>query len=319
MIDGREWPRISIVTPSFNQGGFIEETIRSILLQGYPNLEYFIIDGESRDDSVDIIRKYTPWLTYWSSEKDRGQSNKINKGLKMNSGEIVAWLNSDDLYLPGALAHVARAWQLGQTHWLVGKIRMGEAPYATETKTLRLSNSKTFLEVAGFWMVRERNLRTFSQPEVFFSSSAWRAVGGLSEEIEISMDSHLWAKLSAYGYTPSYISEELAFFRVHPGQKTDPSDPAYHLTVNGVRAWSIYDGLRIARSRGLWSEDFQEAENLLEARAGGYCRVLDAHFSGRGRLSVLCSFVLAALTRPRTTLNQRSRDVIRQICQIRVI
>ena len=88
MPDGSDWPRISVVTPSYNQGEFIEETIRSVLLQGYPNLEYIIIDGGSTDNSVEIIKKYEPWLTYWVSEKDRGQSHAINKGFKHAAGEI---------------------------------------------------------------------------------------------------------------------------------------------------------------------------------------------------------------------------------------
>ena len=90
--DGSAWPRISIVTPSYNQGQFIEETIRSILLQGYPDLEYIIIDGGSTDQSVEIIRKYEPWLTYWVSEKDRGQSHAINKGFERASGEIRGYI-----------------------------------------------------------------------------------------------------------------------------------------------------------------------------------------------------------------------------------
>lgn len=102
MPDGRPWPRISIVTPSYNQGQFIEETIRSVLLQGYPNLEYFIFDGGSTDESVEIIRKYAPWLSYWVSEPDRGQSDAINKGLERSTGEVWAWLNSDDTYLSRA-------------------------------------------------------------------------------------------------------------------------------------------------------------------------------------------------------------------------
>src|SRR5215212_7304742 len=93
--DGEAWPSISIVTPSYNQGGFIEETIRSILLQGYPNLEYFIIDGGSTDASVDIIRKYEPWLSGWISEKDEGQTDAITKGLQRCTGQVFQWINSD--------------------------------------------------------------------------------------------------------------------------------------------------------------------------------------------------------------------------------
>lgn len=100
MPDGKPWPKISIVTPSFNQGQYIEETIRSILLQGYPNLEYIVIDGGSTDGAVDVIRKYEKWLTYWVSEPDKGQADAINKGLERCTGEIFNWINSDDILLP---------------------------------------------------------------------------------------------------------------------------------------------------------------------------------------------------------------------------
>jgi glycosyltransferase involved in cell wall biosynthesis len=108
-INGQPWPRISIVTPSFNQGQFLEETIRSILLQGYPNLEYVIMDGGSTDDSVEIIRKYQEHLSFWVSEKDAGQSDAINKGFARCSGELLNWINSDDVLMLGALRAVAEA------------------------------------------------------------------------------------------------------------------------------------------------------------------------------------------------------------------
>jgi len=104
-----DWPRISIVTPSFNQAQFLEQTLRSVLLQGYPNLEYIVIDGGSTDGSVDILRKYGPWLSYWISERDEGQVDAINKGLARATGEWLAWQNSDDIYYPGALRAVAEA------------------------------------------------------------------------------------------------------------------------------------------------------------------------------------------------------------------
>ena len=107
--DGSPWPRISIVTPSYNQGQFVEETIRSVLLQGYPDLEYIIMDGGSANQSAEIITRYERWLTYWVSENDRGQSHAINKGFRRSSGAILGWLNSDDVLLPDALATVAMA------------------------------------------------------------------------------------------------------------------------------------------------------------------------------------------------------------------
>ena len=107
MADGSDWPRISIVTPSYNQGQFIEETIRSVLLQGYPNLEYIIIDGSSDDNSVEVIKKYESWLAHWVSEPDNGQSDALNKGFHYSSGTISAYLNSDDLYFPNVFWDVA--------------------------------------------------------------------------------------------------------------------------------------------------------------------------------------------------------------------
>lgn len=106
MPNGTEWPKISIVTPSLNQGQYIEETIRSVLLQGYPNLEYIVIDGDSSDESVEIIQKYDKWLTYWISELDKGQSHAINKGIYKCTGAIFTWLNSDDYYNPNAFLSI---------------------------------------------------------------------------------------------------------------------------------------------------------------------------------------------------------------------
>lgn len=110
MLSGRAWPRISVVTPSFNQADYLEETIRSVLLQGYPNLEYFVFDGGSQDGSAEIIREYTPWLKSWASEPDRGQSHAINKGWSASTGDILAYLNSDDCYYPGTLKTIAELW-----------------------------------------------------------------------------------------------------------------------------------------------------------------------------------------------------------------
>ena len=103
----REYPKITVLTPNYNYGHYLEETIRSVLLQGYPNLEYIIIDGESTDNSIEVIKKYEPWLTYWVSEPDRGQTHAINKGLEKATGEIFNWINSDDILMPGALFAIA--------------------------------------------------------------------------------------------------------------------------------------------------------------------------------------------------------------------
>jgi glycosyltransferase involved in cell wall biosynthesis len=311
--DGLQWPRITVVTPSFNQGRFIEETIRSVLLQGYPNLEYVVIDGGSADDSVEVIKRYSPWLSYWESEKDRGQSHAINKGMSHATGDIVAWLNSDDLYLPSALFRVATAWDQKQTHWLVGKIKAGESVDSPEVQTLRLSSSQTFLEIAAFWLVRERNLRTFSQPEVFISRQAWKRVNGLCEKLSLSMDYHLWAKLSAMGYVPIYLPEEIAFFRFHATQKTRPSKGGYLSRLTSERIWGLYDALRLARSVSPSPPDVDEVANLLESKAAGYCTILDEFFTHYDFIKVLRAIIMGVLFQPSTTLKYMTPGTVMRL------
>ena len=193
MPDGKPWPKISIVTPSFNQGGFIEETIRSVLLQSYPNLEYIIIDGYSKDDSIEIIKKYEKHLTYWVSEPDRGQSHAINKGFEKAQGEIFGWLNSDDLLLPGSLGHVAAVYRenpsavawVGTCYWIDpnGRILNTIIP-----KGLKRDS------IADWWYGG-----FFMQPSCFFSAKAWKKLNGLDESLHYAMDFDLWLKLSEIG------------------------------------------------------------------------------------------------------------------------
>lgn len=311
----RPWPRISIVTPSYNQGQFIEETIRSVLLQGYPDLEYIVIDGGSTDHTVEIIQRYEPWLSYWVSEKDHGQSHAINKGMAQATGDIVAWLNSDDLYLPSALAHVGGVWERDHTHWLVGKILAGETLDDPDIQTYRISSAASFLEIAAFWLVRERNLRSFTQPEVFLSRQAWNAVGGVYERLNLLMDYHLWTKLAAAGYRPQYVPELLSFFRLHASQKTQPGNRGYNWQAAPERAWSLYDAIRRARHVTPAPPDLEEVTTLLERKAGGYCRVLDVSYRDGGLSKMLATAAWNAFLRPATTLRYTPRNIIKRCLQ----
>jgi glycosyltransferase involved in cell wall biosynthesis len=219
MSDGRPWPRISLVTPSYNQGAFIEETIRSVLLQGYPNLEYFVIDGGSSDESPAIIRKYAPWLAGWLSEPDRGQSHAINKGLRRSSGLIFNWLNSDDLLPPGALAEVGRHWQPGRSHMLTGR------GWLVEADTRRLIQDwvpvppRQPLDL----MDRSGSVMRMLQPSTFVARAWLCATGGIREDLHFRMDWELQFRLSVLlrerlqiATTPANLSITL----YHPDTKT---------------------------------------------------------------------------------------------------
>lgn len=190
MPDGRPWSRITIVTPSYNQGQFIEETIRSVLLQGYPNLEYFIFDGGSTDESVEIIRKYEPWLSYWVSERDKGQSDAINKGFARSTGEILAWLNSDDTYLPVAFKEAATVFETHPSAALV---------YA---KALVTDDKGNELEILGkpfnlCMMLTKHNM--VPQPSAFIRRRSANQVGSLNINFHYMMDWDYWLRLSLVG------------------------------------------------------------------------------------------------------------------------
>lgn len=183
-------PKISIITPSFNQGQYLEETILSVLNQDYPALEFFIIDGGSTDGSVEIIKKYANRLTYWESKPDRGQSHAINKGFRMASGEIVGWLNSDDLLAPGALKVVAQAWQKNPRLGLIS----GQTEIIDQAgkPTGNIFGSEP--NVINSLLSSENPV---SQPSTFFSISALKEVGFLDETLHMSMDWDLWLRIGA--------------------------------------------------------------------------------------------------------------------------
>jgi len=213
MPDGKPYPKISIVTPSYNQGEFIEETIRSVLLQSYPNLEYIVIDGGSNDNSVEIIKKYEPWLTYWISEPDRGQANAINKGFARATGEIFAWLNSDDFYLPEALQLIAeRFGKERETGALVGighKVDKAKNIIYTPPRGSQL-NFESFLN----WRKSH-----FMQPSCFFTREAWDTCGPLNESLNYCLDVDLWLKISQK-FKFDKLDRVLSYATAHEQAKT---------------------------------------------------------------------------------------------------
>ncbi len=216
-----DWPKISVVTPSFNQGPFIEKTIRSILLQNYPKLEFIILDGGSTDDSVDIIEKYDPWIDYWVSEKDDGQADAINKGLNYATGDLLAWLNTDDYYLPEALYQVAEAYlkekEEGYDVWV------GAADKVNEEGRLLYHASPPLLTKESFFhwrnIKRPANTGYFLQPACFFTKKAWQEAGPLRSELHICLDVDLWLRMvDQFKFSP--IEKKLAIAVGHSAAKT---------------------------------------------------------------------------------------------------
>jgi glycosyltransferase involved in cell wall biosynthesis len=210
-----EKPKVTIVTPSFNQACFLEETMRSVLEQDYPNIEYVVIDGGSTDGSAEIIQKYESQLAYWQSQKDKGQTDAINQGFARASGEIFAWLNSDDILLPGAVTAAVR--QL-QTHPEVGMVygdclwinadgkKIGNFPAAqTDLKKLR------------------RGYVHIPQQASFFRADLWKKVGPLDDSFYFAMDYDLWTRLAAEAPL-LYVPELWAAFRLHGDAKSIAED-----------------------------------------------------------------------------------------------
>lgn len=213
MPNASPWPRITIVTPSFNQGQFIEETIRSVLLQGYPNFEYIVIDGASTDESLKIIEKYSPWIAYWTSEKDRGQADAINKGFAYSSGDILGFLNSDDIYTRGALMRVGTdAYEVSNNCFML-VYPVEDFGYCTPVTYLGFQNHSIYSLLAG--------LSSIHQPGVFWSRSAWVSAHGLDISYRYCFDRKFFIKALAAGTKSIFLGGPvLSKFRWHAESKS---------------------------------------------------------------------------------------------------
>jgi hypothetical protein len=217
MPNGVPWPGITFVTPSYNQGKFIEETLRSILLQGYPALEYFVLDGGSTDDSVEIIQKYSPWITYWVSERDGGQSDAINRGLSMGSGTYAAWINSDDMLCRNALCD--HASQIGFDKDVV---YVGGCCYLNEHGEISSFHSGSIRSLEELLQIRTRwhSGESIDQPAVLFPRDLALSVGALDRDNHLAMDYELWGKFFLAGARFEYTGVPFGIFRQHRDQKT---------------------------------------------------------------------------------------------------
>ncbi|MCO6432103.1 MAG: glycosyltransferase [Deltaproteobacteria bacterium] len=214
-------PRITIVTPSFNQGQYLEDTLVSVLNQNYPNLEYIVIDGGSSDNSVDIIRTYSHRLAWWTSEKDQGQSDALNKGFAKATGEIFGWINSDDLLLPDALHRVALQYQKSPQHLVIGDTILFSSHPPFEI--LQRQFGVTFENMVMNWIGRRM---TWCQPGTFFPAQAFRNVGGLDSSLRYVFDRDLMCRLLKDSAV-AYVREPIAKFRLHGESKTVAESPRW--------------------------------------------------------------------------------------------
>jgi glycosyltransferase involved in cell wall biosynthesis len=211
-LNQTNWPKVSIVTPSFNQGNFIEETIRSVLLQDYPNVEYIIIDGGSTDNTIEIVKKYEPFLNFWVSEPDGGQADAINKGFKKATGYYLGWLNSDDILYPNAIKQVVKAFRLNpEAELIYGDIEQG------------LSLSRSVTQLKGEEINFSEMLSTMRVP-IPQQGSLWKRsvverVGGLDPRWQVVLDREFYTRV-AEKCNIFYIHELLGFFRNHEKSKS---------------------------------------------------------------------------------------------------
>ncbi|NOT63960.1 MAG: glycosyltransferase [Acidobacteria bacterium] len=211
MPNGQPWPRITVITPSYHQGRYLEETLRSVLLQNYPNLEYFVIDGGSEDESRSIMQRYAPWLSDWVSEKDNGQAHAINKGLQRATGEILNWINSDDLLMPGALAEIALSFVETQAEAVAAAcINFGQGP----EKIITNEN----LTVAGLLVFHPAT--TYHQPAVWLRRPLLLECGGIDEHYHYVFDWEMTLRYLSQFPKVHYLSNAVARFRLHAESKT---------------------------------------------------------------------------------------------------
>jgi glycosyltransferase involved in cell wall biosynthesis len=219
------YPKISVITPSFNQGQFLEQTILSVLGQNYPNLEYIIIDGGSSDNSVEIIKKYSSQLTYWISESDNGQSHAINKGFRIASGNILCWLNSDDMFMPHILQYIAESIDIEKKMILTGNClhyleSNDQGVIAQGCRTVQ-----NFEEFDLF------NIDYLSQPSTFWTRKVWKTVGELNEQMHYVFDWEWFirAKLADVTFTP--VGKTLSLYRQHETHKTATGGESRHQEI----------------------------------------------------------------------------------------
>jgi glycosyltransferase involved in cell wall biosynthesis len=283
MPDGREWPKISIVTPSFNQGQYLEETIRSVLLQGYPNLQYIVMDGGSTDDSPAIIQRYSAWLDRFKIARDGGQTDALNQGFATSDGLLLTFLNSDDLLEKGALARVAEACVVGTKGSISMCVLAGYVQHFSESGNGALGMNESF-GAFGAWVDGSAAIH---QPGTFWTYDLWQEAGPFPLSMHYAFDRFFFAAIAAFEPTFIHLPNGIARFRVHSESKSVTAQQMF------AREWkkNVPDLLRRAPRRAI-------------ARAGKAIRdwraldVAGSLLSDRSALSGAVSALSAVISHP---------------------
>lgn len=245
-------PKISVITPSFNQGRFIEETIVSVIGQGYPNLEFIIMDGGSTDETVEIIKKHESKIDFWISEKDNGQADAINKGFARASGDILCWLNSDDYYLPGTLAFVADNLNIEEE-----ELVFGNCFHFVENQARNFGSNvtKTAAEVDL------AKCDYIIQPSSFWTRRAWEKTGALNENLNYVFDWEWFLRAQKNNVKFKSVNRYLSAYRIHESHKTGTGGGSRRKEV--VEVYKFYNDSSFSEACALYVELFDEVQSFI--------------------------------------------------------
>ena len=273
---------VSIITPSFNQASYLKQTILSVLDQDYPRIEYLVIDGASTDDSVEIIKKYADQLTYWVSEKDNGQADAINKGFARATGELIAWLNSDDYYLAGAVSSAVKIFEENPDAVLVYGDMLAVDEHGKTFNTLKYKQL-TLKDLLCFQII--------GQPAVFMRRSALEKTFGLDPALHFLLDHFLWIQIAQHGKI-LHVDQTWAAARYHAEAKNRAKAAEF-----GREAFRILENVKL-------DKNLATILAQIDRRARASAHRVDARYllDGGQPAASLSAWMRALFTHPPTAL-----------------
>ena len=263
-----KYPRITVVMPSFNQAKYIAESIRSVLDQDYPNLEFIILDGGSTDGSQNIIKQYATQLSYWHSQPDNGQSHALIQGFEHSTGDLIGWVNSDDVLLPECLKRIALAYLEQPNAGLFGGNYILIDNISKIIRCRRHPRNPELFAKFGLFVV--------NQPGSFFRRDDYKAVGGLNQDLHYVMDTDLYVRMMNKGTKFAYIDAYLSGFRIHSNAKT--VSQIQMARVEGTKIRKLYWPKKISRFRAIGILSYY----MYQVANGNFTQSISDSFAVRG-------------------------------------